>query len=159
MLGVLTDIQKWFQDEQLFVQENRTKSGGTVTLLPGLQFRWSPKQVVGQEDLIKWSDFRQVVRKWHRKLCKVFTSSSSDPHPVLTPMQCLTESIESGEFMHVYNTIIVLKEILPVFPVASIFEFSGLSLSRAIEKFLEKEERGDLKILGRAYVIFCCNVT
>ncbi|PIL37228.1 hypothetical protein GSI_00921 [Ganoderma sinense ZZ0214-1] len=132
--GVLTDIQKWYQDEQLFVQENRTKSGGTVTLLPGLQLRWTPKQVVAQEDLIKWSDFRQVVRKWHRKLGK-----------------CLAESIESGEFMHVYNTIIVLKEILPVFPVASVYEFSGLNLSRAIEKFLETEERGDLKILGRAY--------
>nr|VWP00540.1 Palmitoyltransferase AKR1 (EC (Ankyrin repeat-containing protein AKR1) [Ganoderma boninense] len=132
--GVLTDIQKWYQDEQLFVQENRTKSGGTVTLLPGLQLRWTPKQVITQEDLIKWSDFKQVVRKWHRKLGK-----------------CLAESIESGEFMHVYNTIIVLKEILPVFPVASVYEFSGLNLSRAIEKFLEKEERGDLKILGRAY--------
>lgn len=49
-----------------------------------------------------------------------------------------------------YNTIIVLKEILPVFPVTSVYEFCGLNLSKAIEKFLEKEERGDLKILGRA---------
>ncbi|TBU49613.1 transcription factor/nuclear export subunit protein 2-domain-containing protein [Dichomitus squalens] len=134
LLGVLTDIQKWSQDEQLFTQENRTKSGGAVTLLPGLQRRWTSKSVIAQEDLIKWSDFKTVVKKWHRKLCK-----------------CLTESIESGEFMHVYNTIIVLKEILPVFPIASISEFSGLNISRAIEKFLEKEERGDLKILGRAY--------
>ncbi len=55
--------------------------------------------------------------------------------------------------MHVYNAIIVLKEILPLFPVSSVHEISGMMLSRAIEKFLEKEERGDLKILGRAYVI------
>lgn len=62
--------------------------------------------------------------------------------------------------MHVYNTIIVLKEILPVFPVASVYEFSGMNISRAIEKFIEKEERGDLKILGRAYVFLVdCKVT
>ena len=53
--------------------------------------------------------------------------------------------------MHVYNTIIVLKEILPVFPIASINEHAGPALDIAIDKFVEKEERGDLKILGRAY--------
>ena len=44
--------------------------------------------------------------------------------------------------MHVYNAIIVLKEILPVFPIASITGYTGMSLSRTIEKFVEKEERG-----------------
>lgn len=73
---------------------------------------------------------------------------------LLKLVQALVDSIESGEFMHVYNTIIVLKEILPVFPLSSVWEFSGVSLSKAIEKFIEKEERGDLKILGRAYVSF-----
>lgn len=53
--------------------------------------------------------------------------------------------------MHVYNAIIVLKEILPVFPIAAVNEHAGPALEMAIEKFVEKEERGDLKILGRAY--------
>lgn len=53
--------------------------------------------------------------------------------------------------MHVYNAIIVLKEILPVFPIAAVNEHCGPALDMAIDKFLEKEERGDLKILGRAY--------
>ncbi|KAH9899792.1 transcription factor/nuclear export subunit protein 2-domain-containing protein [Cubamyces lactineus] len=136
LLGILTDISKWFQDEQLFLQENRTKSGGNTVFLPGLQLRWplTPKPVIAQEDLITWADFKQVVRKWHRKLYK-----------------SLVECIETGEFMHIYNAIIVLKEILPVFPIAAINEFGGANLARAIERFLEKEERGDLKILGRAY--------
>ncbi|RDX55708.1 hypothetical protein OH76DRAFT_1461168 [Lentinus brumalis] len=134
LLGILTDISKWYQDEQLFLQENRTKSGGNTTFLPGLKLRFLNKSVITQEDLISWNDWKQVVRKWHRKLGK-----------------CLVECIESGEFMHVYNTIIVLKEILPMFPVSSIYEFGGVSLSRAMDKFVEKEERGDLKILGRAY--------
>ncbi|KAI9000935.1 transcription factor/nuclear export subunit protein 2-domain-containing protein [Trametes punicea] len=136
LLGILTDIWKWFQDEQLFLQENRTKSGGNTVFLPGLQLRWTPtpKPVVAQEDLITWADFKQVVRKWHRKLNK-----------------SLMECIESGEFMHIYNAIVVLKEILPVFPVAAVTEYGGANLARTVERFLEKEERGDLKILGRAY--------
>lgn len=52
--------------------------------------------------------------------------------------------------MHVYNAIIVLKEILPVFPVAAVNEWAGSNLNVAMERFLEKEDRGDLKILGRA---------
>ncbi|CDO68724.1 hypothetical protein BN946_scf184652.g51 [Trametes cinnabarina] len=136
LLGILTDLWKWFQDEQLFLHENRTKSGGNTVFLPGLQQRWPlrPKAVVAQEELIKWEDFKQVVRKWHRKLNK-----------------SLMECIETREFMHIYNAIVVLKEILPVFPVAAVTEFTGVGLARSIEKFLEKEERGDLKILGRAY--------
>ncbi|KAI0832504.1 transcription factor/nuclear export subunit protein 2-domain-containing protein [Trametes gibbosa] len=134
LLGILTDISKWFQDEQLFLQENRTKIGSSTVFLPGLQLRWTPKPVIAQEDLITWADFKQVVRKWHRKLNK-----------------SLVECVESGEFMHIYNAIIVLKEILPVFPLAAVHEFGGVNLARSVERFLEKEDRGDLKILGRAY--------
>lgn len=65
-------------------------------------------------------------------------------------LQSLIECVESGEFMHIYNAIVVLKEILPVFPVAAVTEYGGVMLERAMERFLEKEERGDLKILGRA---------
>ena len=54
--------------------------------------------------------------------------------------------------MHVYNTIIVLKEILPVFPLANVYPDGGTQLDRAVDQFIEKEERGDLKILGRASV-------
>ena len=53
--------------------------------------------------------------------------------------------------MHVYNTIVVLKEILPVFPLVAVTE-TGPQLDRAIQECLETEERGDLKILMRAYV-------
>jgi len=51
--------------------------------------------------------------------------------------------------MHVYNAIIVLKEILPVFPLAAVAD-AGPAIDTAVEKLLEKEERGDLKILARA---------
>lgn len=48
-----------------------------------------------------------------------------------------------------YNAIIVLKEILPVFPLAEVAN-EGAALDRAMDQFVETEERGDLKILGRA---------
>lgn len=51
--------------------------------------------------------------------------------------------------MHVYNAIIVLKEIITVFPLADVTD-TGAGLDITMDRFLETEERGDLKILGRA---------
>ncbi|KAG2361997.1 transcription factor/nuclear export subunit protein 2-domain-containing protein [Suillus spraguei] len=135
LLGILTDLWKWAQDEQLFLMENRTKVGGKTILLPGFQHRWSSKDhgSIVSDDLLSWTGFKQILRKWHRKLGR-----------------SLLSCIETTEFMHVYNAIIVLKEILPVFPLAAVGD-AGPAIDTVMEKFLEKEERGDLKILGRAY--------
>jgi THO complex subunit 2 len=62
------------------------------------------------------------------------------------------ECIRTEEYMHVYNAIIVLKEILPVFPLVIVSDV-GPGIDAAMDRLLEKEERGDLKILGKAYVI------
>lgn len=69
----------------------------------------------------------------------------------------LADCIKTNEFMHVYNAIIVLKEILPVFPLSAVIDLTGPPLNQVIETFVEKEERGDLKILARAYVLFNFN--
>lgn len=53
--------------------------------------------------------------------------------------------------MHVYNSLVVLKEILPIFPCAAVYDTAGPTIQHAIDKFLEKEKRGDLKIFGNAY--------
>ena len=55
--------------------------------------------------------------------------------------------------MHVYNAIIVLKEIIQVFPDGAINEVTGPSLNNTIQAMVQTEERGDLKILARAYVV------
>ena len=52
--------------------------------------------------------------------------------------------------MHVYNAIIVLKEILPVFPVADVTSV-GPDIQSTIDKLIETETRDDLKIIARAY--------
>jgi THO complex subunit 2 len=51
--------------------------------------------------------------------------------------------------MHVYNAIIVLKEILPVFPLAGVVDI-GSGLHRAMTDFLKREKRGDLKVICTA---------
>lgn len=71
MLGILTDLYKWFSDEALYEQDNRTKIGGKVHSLPGFQQSWSPKFPVEKTSLLAWHNFQQVLRKWHRKLFKV----------------------------------------------------------------------------------------
>ena len=52
--------------------------------------------------------------------------------------------------MHVYNAIIVLKEIIQVFPDGAISDVTGPSLNNTIQTLVQNEERGDLKILARA---------
>ena len=52
--------------------------------------------------------------------------------------------------MRVYNAILVLKEIIEVFPLSTINEVVGSSLNLEIQRVVETEERGDLKILARA---------
>jgi THO complex subunit 2 len=51
--------------------------------------------------------------------------------------------------MHVYNSIVVLKEVLDVFPLISVNE-AGVSINTAMDRLIEKEDRGDLKILARS---------
>lgn len=53
--------------------------------------------------------------------------------------------------MHIHNAIVVLQEILPVFPVAAVNSASGKAISEAMAKCIELEHREDLKILAGAY--------
>ena len=74
LCGILTDLGKWTEDEQLFLQDNRVKVGGKVTYLPGFMMRWQKQSVVNIENIIKFKELRSAHRKWHRKLTKVCTN-------------------------------------------------------------------------------------
>ncbi|KAI0047273.1 hypothetical protein FA95DRAFT_1664524 [Auriscalpium vulgare] len=135
LLGILTDLHKWSQDEVQYMQDNRSKTGGKVFWLPGFLKQWPAKTAtVEPSALLAWNDLQLVLKKWHRKLCR-----------------SLIDCIQTNEFMHVYNAIIVLKEILPVFPSGAVSDSFGKNLNTVMEDFIQKEERGDLKILARAY--------
>ncbi|KAK0191289.1 transcription factor/nuclear export subunit protein 2-domain-containing protein [Armillaria mellea] len=126
--AILTDLYKWHSDEQAWLSDNRSTVKGKTVIHPGFQNR------PGQTGHISHLEFQKLLRKWHMKLVGAFI-----------------DSIETGEFMHVYNAILVLKEILPVFPLSTVATHGGVKLNHAMEKFLENEKRGDLMILGRAY--------
>jgi THO complex subunit 2 len=71
LLGLLTELLKWHQDEEQYLQDNRVKGAGKAAYLPGLQLKWSNKPTVAVSDLAKWSEVQQFNRKCHRKLAKV----------------------------------------------------------------------------------------
>ena len=71
LVGILKDLWKWQQDEELYKQDNRTKSGGKTVLLPGMQMKWSNKITITPEDLLSWPALKTIMKKWHRKLGKV----------------------------------------------------------------------------------------
>ncbi|KAK7061446.1 THO complex subunit 2 [Favolaschia claudopus] len=131
--GVLSDLLKWHGDQALYKSDSQTVTRGTTVYHPGFVQKYASK--TAENDQLEWqTTFRRVVRKWHVKLSK-----------------CFADCIATGEFMHVYNSIIVLKEILPVFPLAEVSIETGTTLNSAMDKFLETEERDNLKVLGRAY--------
>lgn len=52
-----------------------------------------------------------------------------------------------------YNAILVLKEVLPVFPLSEVSD-CGRMLHDAVEQRIETEQRGDLKIICTTFVLF-----
>ena len=64
-------------------------------------------------------------------------------------MQGFIECIQTGEFMHVYNSIVVLKEVLGVFLLISVSD-AGVSINAAMDHLIETEDQGDLKILAQS---------
>jgi THO complex subunit 2 len=58
-------------------------------------------------------------------------------------------AFESGEYMHIKNSILVLTKIAPVFPT----EYDvGSDMEQAVTALIAKESREDLKILAQGSV-------
>ncbi|KAL1714796.1 transcription factor/nuclear export subunit protein 2-domain-containing protein [Schizophyllum commune] len=134
--GVLTDLLAWHQDESQYLTDNRLKSNEKTWINPGMIKTWKAdsSRHISVTDVVDWKTFRQFLSKWHKRICAA-----------------ICRGLQTQEFMHVYNTILVLKEILPVFPLKSVDDTCGIRLSTAVDKAISEEKRGDLKILGKAY--------
>jgi THO complex subunit 2 len=65
----MSDMDKWYRDEQLFNTENRSKVSGAIH--PGFRRNWL-KSAQSDAILDFSGDFQRIVRKWHKKLGKVF---------------------------------------------------------------------------------------
>ncbi|KAF9534975.1 transcription factor/nuclear export subunit protein 2-domain-containing protein [Crepidotus variabilis] len=132
---LLRQLLLWHDDEGEYISDHRTTRGGKPVCLPGMLkvFQKEFNKPVDAQLLMPWPDYQKVIRKWYRKLATGFV-----------------ECLQSREFMHVYNSIVVLKEILDVFPLASVND-TGTHINAAMDRLVETEARGDLKVLARSY--------
>lgn len=75
--AILSDGLKWWQDEALFTQETHTKANGKLTVLPGSTRRKYTAASLAEHEVVPWSDWKRLMRKWHWKLALVSLSSAS----------------------------------------------------------------------------------
>ncbi|WBW70712.1 THO complex subunit Tho2 [Schizosaccharomyces osmophilus] len=128
LFELLSDVTNWYKDKNTY--EKECLGNG---LLTGFRVDWLDES---DSSLLPHSKFILLVSKWHKQLTQYFE-------------QCLL----SGEYMHIYNAIIILEKILPCFPL---IQESGQSLKKAADNLKENEKREDIKILALGYYAKLC---
>ncbi|XP_076148464.1 THO complex subunit 2 [Alosa pseudoharengus] len=124
---MLETVTRWHSDRTIYEKECGNYPG-FVTI-----FRASGFDGGNKADQLDYENFRHVVHKWHYKLTKA-------------SVHCL----ETGEYTHIRNILIVLTKILPFYPKV-------LNLGQALECRVlkicqeEKEKRPDLYALAMGY--------
>ncbi|KAM9470064.1 THO complex subunit 2 isoform 2-T2 [Clarias gariepinus] len=124
---MLETVTRWHSDKAIYEKECGNYPG-FLTI-----FRASGFDGGNKADQLDYENFRHVVHKWHYKLTKA-------------SVHCL----ETGEYTHIRNILIVLTKILPFYPKV-------LNLGQALECRVhkicqeEKEKRPDLYALAMGY--------
>lgn len=126
---LLTVLHSWHQDKQKY--ESEAKGSGR----PGFRKRWQSSadnsSKIDEADILQFDDFSQVLHKWHVRLIKSF-------------LACL----ESGEYMKMKNSIIILDSIAEFFPTIKTL---GVHFEAKVLAILAKETREDMKVLLNRY--------
>ncbi|GAA5828714.1 hypothetical protein JCM11251_005848 [Rhodosporidiobolus azoricus] len=127
LYDVLGDLSKWHKSKTAYDDEAiGTQLSGFMRSMDGRSPDKPDRQLYYSHD-----DFRQAVAKWHGAMVEGFA-----------------ESFESGEYMHIKNSILVLTKIAPYFPL----EYrAGEKLEQSVTKLLAAEKREDLTILAQGY--------
>ncbi|SCV72147.1 BQ2448_4841 [Microbotryum intermedium] len=124
---MLQDVNNWYRSEDKFKSEAIGSGLSGFARRPAAQF----SSTIKFEDCFSHKDFQLVTEKWTNRTISSFS-----------------EGFESGNYMHIKNSILVLTKIAPHFPI----EYkSGIRLEAAIEALLKTEQREDLKILAQGY--------
>ncbi|KAJ3588966.1 hypothetical protein NHX12_009818 [Muraenolepis orangiensis] len=124
---MLETVTRWHSDRSIYEKECANYPG-FLTIFRATGFDGGNKA-----DQLDYENFRHVVHKWHYMLTKA-------------SVHCL----ETGEYTHIRNVLIVLTKILPCYPKV-------LNLGQALECRLhkicveEKEKRPDLYALAMGY--------
>ncbi|XP_057353480.1 THO complex subunit 2-like [Manis pentadactyla] len=124
---MLETVTRWHSDRATYEKECGSYPG-FLTILRATGFDGGNKA-----DQLDYENFRHVVHKWHYKLTKA-------------SVHCL----ETGEYTHIRNILIVLTKILPWYPKVLNL---GQVLERRVHKICqeEKEKRPDLYALAMGY--------
>ncbi|VDB90065.1 unnamed protein product [Peniophora sp. CBMAI 1063] len=138
---ILKHLNVWYDDKNEYAKaQTRTVNGRIVAHLHGMSRTCKPTPA-DQSEHTPWTDFQKLVRKWHRNISI-----------------CFKDLIETDEYMRVYNATIILKEILPVFPLLTVSVELGPRVEQPVKALLDKEmamppqeRRNDLMTVARAY--------
>ncbi|XP_056665928.1 THO complex subunit 2-like isoform X2 [Monodelphis domestica] len=124
---MLETVTKWHSDRTIYEKECGNYPG-FLTILRATGFDGGNKA-----DQLDYENFRHVVHKWHYKLTKA-------------SVHCL----ETGEYTHIRNILIVLTKLLPWYPKVLNL---GQALERRVHKICqeEKDKRPDLYALAMGY--------
>ncbi|ELW68126.1 THO complex subunit 2 [Tupaia chinensis] len=124
---MLETVTRWHSDRATYEKECGNYPG-FLTILRATGFDGGNKA-----DQLDYENFRHVVHKWHYKLTKA-------------SVHCL----ETGEYTHIRNILIVLTKILPWYPKVLNL---GQALERRVHKICqeEKEKRPDLYARAMSY--------
>ena len=71
LCNILRDLVKWYQDEQLYNKENKTKVDGKEMYFPSMTLQFSTTQLQPEAVHIEWAKLQTLVRKFYRKLALV----------------------------------------------------------------------------------------
>ncbi|XP_063516415.1 THO complex subunit 2 isoform X13 [Pongo pygmaeus] len=127
---MLETVTRWHSDRATYEKECGNYPG-FLTILRATGFDGGNKA-----DQLDYENFRHVVHKWHYKLTKA-------------SVHCL----ETGEYTHIRNILIVLTKILPWYPKVLNL---GQALERRVHKICqeEKEKRPDLYALAMGVEVY-----
>ncbi|XP_054160183.1 THO complex subunit 2-like [Oppia nitens] len=121
LCALLETVMNWHKDKDVFNKE--------CAKFPGFVTKFCEKDPVH----VDFENYRHVCHKWHYRLTKAF-------------ILCL----DSGDYIQIRNSLIILTKVLPQFPVM-------ISFAQAIERRVdnirneEKEKRPDLYALATGY--------
>lgn len=123
LAAILDTITRWHMDKSIFEKECAT--------FPGFVAKFS--ETVNPRH-VEYEDYRHVCHKWHYRMTKAV-------------ILCF----DSGEYLQIRNSLLILTKILNYFPVVNNF---ALAIDRRVEDIRsnEKNNRKDLYALATGYI-------
>lgn len=127
LCSMLETVSRWHSDKAIFDKE--------CAFFPGFvtKFKVASMSSDSAVDHVDYENYRHVCHKWHFKITK-----------------SLLKCLDSGDYVQIRNSLLVLRKIAPYFPVIVSL---GMALERRIEKIKaeEKDKRPDIYALATGY--------